>query len=144
MKKTKRSDKKKNMAKVAEALAKNPHGSVREIARATQLWSSTVHRASQELGQNGTKDETISYIVGSAKNRLKRLSWLLDRAVDEIENKEILTPVDVKNIREISRDDQARIERLWGTITDEQGWLIEQDLTDKQLRAIESILWSIL
>jgi hypothetical protein len=45
----------------------------------------TIQKAKEELNQNGTKDATIAYIVGSAKTRLQRISNIKDRYIDQLE-----------------------------------------------------------
>ena len=118
-----RTDKKKNVWKVAKVLVKNPHATEREIAKEVWLWKSTVNRAKVELGQTGTKDETISYIVWASKNRLKKIQQVMDRFVDESIAKDELSRSDTSLIKDIAKDDLQRITVLWGDVTDENGWL---------------------
>ena len=125
-----RTDKKKNVWKVAEILAKNPNKTDREIAKETGIWKSTVNRAKEELGQTGAKDETIAYIVWSAKDRLKRISGIFDRYIWEVEEKPEINAFDMRTIKDIAKDDQARITVLWGNITDKDGWLKENSLAN--------------
>lgn len=125
-----RTDKKKNVWKVAAVLTKNPQATVREIAKKTNLWSSTVQRAKREVEQSGTKDETIAYIVWSAKDRLKRISGIFDRYIWEVEEKPEINAFDMRTIKDIAKDDQARITVLWGNITDKDGWLKENSLAN--------------
>ena len=120
-----RTDKRKNVWKVAEVLAKNPNKTVREIWKEVWLWSSTVQRAKEEVAQSGTKDETIAYIVGSSKERLKRIQGIMNRFIDETEAKEELTRWDTALIKEIAKDDMARITVLWWALTDSDWWLKE-------------------
>lgn len=73
--KTPRSDKRKNIWKVAEILAQDPNKSEREIAQEVWLWKSTVNRAKEELGQ----------------------SWLLDEIIKNYEDKQRILSKDIKD-----------------------------------------------
>ena len=118
-----RVDKRKNVWKVAEVLAKNPNKTVREIKKETWLWQGTVHRSVQELEQTGTKDPTIAYIVGSSKARMKKAQAYFDRFLDEALDRDELDNDKSKIVASIIKDDLARITVLWGSVTDEEGWL---------------------
>ena len=132
-----RTDKKKNVGKVAEVLAKNPHATEQEIAEKAGIGNWTAHRAKKELEKSGGKDETIKYIVGSAKNRIKRWQRIFDRYMDEVEEKEKLVRQDISLVKEILKDDQARITVLGGEITDDSGglkwleWVSTKDLLER-------------
>ena len=125
-----RTDKRKNIGKVAEVLAENPNLTAREIADETWIWVSTANRSRQELAQTGTKDETIAYIVTSAKNRLQEISKILDhktkKTIQKVENDEEIDNRDVALLKEIAKDDLARITVLWWAVTDDKWWLKEQ------------------
>lgn len=134
-KKKPRVDKRKNVGKVAEVLAKNPNKTIRELAKDTNLWKSTTARAVEELGQTGTKDPTIAYIVGSSKNRLKKVQAYFDRYLEESLEKQSLDLNDAKVIKDIAKDDLQRVTVLWGNITDEFWWL--KDLTEMSIQQLE-------
>lgn len=123
MEKKPRVDRRITIGKVAEVVAENPNQTVREIAKVAWLGKSTVARNVVELGQSGTKDPTIAYIVGSSKERLKKVQAYFDRYLDESLSKEKLGNDETKIITNIVKDDLARITVLWGTITDEEGGL---------------------
>jgi len=135
-----RTDKRKNVGKVAEALVNDPNKTVREIARETWLWSSTVQRAKEEVAQSGTKDETIAYIVGSAKTRLRRISGIFDRYIGEVEDKKEINAFDMRTIKDIAKDDQSRITVLWWDVTDKDGWLKENSIN---IMSDKELLWLI-
>lgn len=120
-----RTDKRKNVGKVAEVLIKNPNKTVREIAKETGIGTSTVQRAKVEVAQSGTKDETIAYIVDKSKERIKRSQRLFDRYLDEAEEKTTLERWDVTLVKDIVKDDLARVTVLWGNVTDDQWWLVK-------------------
>lgn len=118
-----RTDKRKNVGKVAEALINNPNKTVREIAKETWIGTSTVQRAKVEVAQTGTKDETIAYIVDKSKERIKTAQAIFDRYIQESSQKEILEYKDVTLVKDIVKDDLWRVTVLWGNVTDESGWL---------------------
>ncbi len=118
-----RTDKRRNVGKVAEVLAKNPNKTVREIAEETNLSVWAVQNSKKEVEQSWTKDETIAYIVSSAKTRLRRISGIFDRYIGEVEDKEEINAFDMRTIKDIAKDDQARITVLWWDATDDQWWL---------------------
>lgn len=142
-KKKPRVDKRKNIGKVAEVIAKNPNKTIKEIKKETGLWVWTIHRSKEELEKSGTKDETIAYIVGSSKNRLRKVQAFFDRYLDESLEKEQIDLNDAKVIKDIAKDDLSRITVLWWQITDEFGWL--KDLTAMSINELEEqrrlLLW---
>lgn len=116
-----RVDKAKNVWKVAEIIAKNPHATEREIAQMASVSNWTAHNAIVELKQSWAKDENIAYIVGWAKARLRKINDVLDRYIDEAINKETLDRRDVKEIKDIWKDDLQRVTILWWELTDDEG-----------------------
>jgi len=118
-----RTDKRKNVGKVAEALINNPNKTVREIAKETDLSIGAVHNSKKEVEQSWTKDPTIAYIVDKSKDRIKRAQAIFDRYLDEVEEKEKLERADTTLVKDIIKDDLARVTVLWGNVTDESGWL---------------------
>lgn len=133
-----RTDKRKNVWKVAEVLAVNPNKTDREIEKETWVSKSAVNRAKAELGQTGAKDETIAYIVGSAKENLKDFSKLMRAKMKKLVKESIeetskweyelkewkdIGISTLVEINKIAKEDMARINVLWGSITDEDWWL---------------------
>jgi hypothetical protein len=106
------------------------------------------------LEKTGTKDTTISYIVWSAKDNLKDLAKLqrakIKKMVSEyiveddewnvsiIQDKEI-NMKDLEMMSKMWKDYMQQITVLWWDITDPNGWLKEQTISDKQQQAIESL-----
>ena len=123
-----RIDKEKNINKVAVALLNNPLWTQREIAKSAWIPLSTANRAIHEVGQSGTKSETIEEII-SNDTEITRL-WqkiLVERMRDDkINNRDILTAVD-----------QAAKRRsiFIGNLTDED-W----GLKDTKVMSIEELL----
>lgn len=134
MEKKPRVDRRITIGKVAEVVAENPNQTVREIAKVAWLGKSTVARNVVELGQSGTKDPTIAYIVGKSKERMKKVQAYFDRYLEESLEQERLGNDETKIITNIVKDDLARITVLWGTITDEDGWLKQiENMKDEDL-----------
>lgn len=130
-----RTDKRKNVGKVAEVLIKNPNKTVREIAKETDLSIGAVHNSKKEVEQSWTKDPTIAYIVDKSKERIKTAQAIFDRYIQESANKETLEKWDITLVKDIVKDDLARVTVLGGNVTDEQGWLTK----DKERRDNASI-----
>lgn len=130
----------RNVWMVAELKAKDPNITYREIKEKTWLAQNTINKANQELKQNWTKDETIAYIVSSAKTRLKRISGIFDRYIGEVEDKKEINSFDMRTIKDIAKDDQARITVLWWDVTDKDGWLKENSIN---IMSDKELLWLI-
>jgi len=144
-----RTDKAKNIWKVAEVIAENPHATIRDIAKEADIWIWTVHRAKTELEQTGTKDETIAYIVWSSKRNLKNISKAneamtkkllkeyLDSDWEEYtvkEDKDVKELIHLLNkISAISNDDLKRITVLWWDLTNKDWWLIVNTISFSDL-----------
>jgi len=141
-----RTDKRKNVWKVVEVLVKNPNATVREIAKKTGIWSSTVQRAKNEVAQNGTKDAGIVFIVDAAKTRLQRISNIKDRYIDQLELIDDLWTREVDLANKLWQEDVKLVTVLWWDITDKDWWLKDQTISEKQQQAIDSLkafmLWS--
>ena len=134
MEKIPRVDRRINMGKVAEVVAENPNLPMRDIMYKTWLSLWTVHNTTKELEKMWTKDETIAFIVGKSKERLKKVQAYFDRYLDESLSKEKLGNDETKIITNIVKDDLARITVLWGTITDEEGGLKQiESMKDEDL-----------
>lgn len=135
-----RTDKRKNVWKVAAVLTKKPQATVREIAEETNLSVWAVQNSKKEVEQSWTKDETIAYIVGSAKTRLRRISGIFDRYIGEVEDKKEINAFDMRTIKDIAKDDQSRITVLWWDVTDKDGWLKENSIN---IMSDKELLWLI-
>lgn len=137
-----RSDKTKvkarNVWKVAEIKAKDPNATYRDIQNKTWLSPSTISKATEELKQNWSKDETIAYIVGSAKTRLQRISALKDRYVDQLDLTEEIGNREIDMANKLWQEDMKLVTVLWGDITKPDWWLKEV-IDDDKLKAIQSL-----
>lgn len=127
----------KNVWKVARVLAKNPNATQAEIAHQAWIARNTVIKAKEELSKNWTKDETIAFIVDRAKERIRKVSAIFDRFVSEAEAKKDLDRSDVYEIRNIVKDDLARVTVLGWDVTDKDwGLKITKDTPDEVLDQI--------
>jgi hypothetical protein len=61
------------------------------------------------LSQNGTKDPTIAYIVGSSKGRLQRSQGIFDRRLDQIEDQDKIATRDIVVVKDIASEDMKRV-----------------------------------
>lgn len=126
-KKKPRTDKRRNVGKVAEALAENPNKTVREVAKETNMSTGAVHNSMVELEQSWTKDATIAYIVNSAKDRIKNISKVLDhktkKILDKVDADEEIDNKDIYLLKDIAKDDLSRVTVLWWNVTDDNWWL---------------------
>lgn len=139
-KKQPRTDKRRNVGKVAEVLAKNPQATVREIAQETNMSIWAVHNSKVEVEQSWTKDETIAYIVGSSKNRIKKAQEIFDRYITEVEEKEKLERSDVTLVKDIVKDDLARVTVFWWDVTDDNWGLTAEALAKMGIDELLSII----
>lgn len=124
-----------NVWKVAKVKAENPNATYIEIKKETGLSPATISKATQELKQNWTKDETIAYIVGKSKDRIKKVQQLFDRYINEVEEKDKLDRPDVALVKDIVKDDLQRVTVFGGTITDEEWGL--KDLSNLAPQELE-------
>lgn len=129
----------KNVWKVAKILVINPNATQEEITKKTKLAKNTVVKAKRELSSNWAKDETIAYIVGSAKTRLQRISAIKDRYIDQLDLTDDLWTKEVDLANKLWQEDMKLVTVLWGNVTDENWWLISiQDLTFDSMNGTNS------
>lgn len=129
----------RNVWKVAEIKAKDPNATYRDIQNKTWLSPSTISKATEELKQNWTKDETIAYIVGSAKTRLQRISTIKDRYIDQLDLIDDLWTKEVDLANKLWQEDMKLVTVLWWDVTDKHGWLVSiQDLTFDSMNGTNS------
>lgn len=115
---SKRSDKKKNIDKVAASLAKNPLQSEREIAKDAWVSNWTAHNAKKEVEQTWAKDNRII----SLTDKDFELMQLIQKRKFERMN-DTKTPVNDSDVNNWDKTAQARYTIFRWDITDEKGWL---------------------
>jgi len=127
-----RTDKKKNIDKVAAALAVNPLATEREIADMTDVSKSAVNRAKEEAGQAGAKDDRIKTLTDK--------DYDLTLAVVELQAKRLEDTPEKINNSDLNRWGETSAKRysiFKGDITDDQGGLRKyEDLPDDKLNDI--------
>ena len=125
-----RTDKAKNIDKVAASLAKNPLQTEREVEKDTWVSQSSVNRAKKVLGQIGSKDPRIVSLTDwdfdimekIQKEKLERLEW-----GEKINNSDL------------DRWEQTATKRyslFRGSVTDDKWWLNASWLSDSELLAM--------
>lgn len=132
----------KNVWKIAELKAKNPHLNQRELAEQAWIARNTVIKAEKELSQNWSKDDTIRYIIDESKNRIKRVQRIFNRYLDEVEEKEKLDRADISLTKDIVKDDMARVAVFGWEVTDDEWGL--RDLTWASMKQLEENIKKLL
>lgn len=130
VKTTKRSDKKKTIAKVTKSLINEPIQSARELAKKTWLWVSTVNRARKELAQLGTKDDRILWICDTDLENVLLWQRELQRRLKE--DPQLLRTSDIV---QIIAEWTKRYSLFKWDITDKDWWL-------KQIESVNIIIWN--
>ena len=122
-----RVDAKKNLAKVAGELIKDPLQTQRELAEKTDIGLGTTNRAVSELEQSGTIDKDES-IIRIAKNDLEDLDIIqqIERKTvthysNQADNGEYFKPSDLNAVSQIGERKQKRYSILMGDVTDKGG-----------------------
>ena len=113
-----RTDKKKNIDKVAAELAKDPLATEREIAKRTGLGNGTINRSKKELEQTGAKDPRILALT-DADYEILALGQreMLDRIQDPQKREKIST----SDLNVTMRESAKRYQTFRGNATDENG-----------------------
>lgn len=123
MTKRKRSDSKKNIAKVAKTVLSNPLDSQRDIAKKAWVSKWTVYNKLGELGQ--TKDDRILWICDTDIKNVALWQAELQRRLQE-QPKKLKTSEIVQIIAEWTK----RYTIFKWPVTDKDWWLREIDLVD--------------
>ena len=122
-----RTDKRKNLSKVASEVLNNPLASQREIANNAWIWLWTANRAVKELEQNGTKDPDILMICETDKTNVILWQNELQRRLKEEADK-----MKTSDIVQVIQEWTKRYTMFKGNVTDKEWWLRinEEDLED--------------
>ena len=121
---TKRSDKAKNIDKVAAALVKNPLATEKELASDAGIGMGTAHRAKKEVERTGEsmKDSRIVALT----DRDMELQELIQarkfkKLIDEPDK------ISDGDLNQWDRHSMARLTTLRGSVTDDEGGLKKVD-----------------
>lgn len=125
-----RTDKKKSIDKVAAALAKNPLATEREIEQETGVSKSAVNRAKSEVGQVGAKDQRIQALTDLDFEVIQLSTQENKRRLKDDSEKTKISPRDLAYIGDVSA---RRYQTFAGEVTDDQGGLKFNEMTDEQL-----------
>ena len=131
--KTPRADKLKNQTAIIQEIIKDPMQSQRDIADKLWIGKTTVQEHLQDIPK-ATKTDRIEKILD------KDLS-IVDLALSEIErrlkdDKDKMTTRDMISAADVSA---KRYSLLKWSATDDEWWLKEWTLTDKQIAAIDAL-----
>lgn len=133
---TKRSDKAKNVDKVAAAIVKNPLGSEREIAKMAGVSNATVNRIKEEVKQTVAKDDRVKSLTGKDAQIQSLIATLklkkLDKAIQLAEEGQKLNISD-SDLNSWDKHSAERHMKLVGDATDEKGGM-------KQIEGINYIV----
>lgn len=124
---TERKDKARNKAKVIKAKLNNPLKTEREIAKETKVSKTTVNRISQELGQNGTKDDRILWICDKDLEIVKLGQEII---MQKLKDKKTIAKLKPHEISQVIAENTRRYTLFRGNVTDDKGGLI-QNITIK-------------
>ena len=124
-----RADKKRNIAKVAKEILKNPLLTEKEIAQKTKLGKWTIHRAKKEVEKNGVKDDRI---VGITETDLKIVQLAQNEIERRLKKTEELEKMRTIEISQVAEKSAARYMLFRGNATDEKWGLKLPILTEEQ------------
>lgn len=127
-----RSDKKKNIAKVAKTILKNPTASEREIAKIAWVSNGTAHNAKTEIEQSWAlaKDPRIKAI---SDDDLVIVKLVQKETIVRLEDPEELKKINALDLNRIGDISIKRHSLIIGKGTDALGWMNvvkETDFTD--------------
>ena len=114
----KRVDARKNKAKVAKEILKNPLQTERQIAKKTWLWNSTVHEHKKDL--KSSKDERIVWICDGDLDNVTLWQKELYRRLNEKPHNE-----KTSDIVQIMREGTVRYSTFIWDVTDDKWGLKE-------------------
>lgn len=115
-----RSDKKKNIAKVAKSLVENPLQTEREVAESLWINHATVNRAKQELQQIAPKDDRIVWITDKD---LQNIILMQQVVTAKIQDTEEMSKTRIGELAQAMREATARYSLFAWNATDEKGAL---------------------
>lgn len=122
-----------NTKKVAVAIAKNPTGTLREIAEEAGVGKSTVDRKLGQLGQ--VKEDWLEELLSEDIEIVKLWTRELKRRLSDEEE---LKQIKATEISTITKESAARYMAFRWEITDARGWLKKpiDDYTTEELLAL--------
>lgn len=129
-----RVDKERNQAKVVSKILKNPLATEREIAKEAWVSKATAHRTIKEMNLSEPKIKAIEDII-STDATIVQLAQM--EIVQRLQNPE---KEKTRDIIAAASESAKRYSLFSGNATDENGWLKDNSLNDKQLKAVDAIL----
>lgn len=132
--KKQRVDKIKTQAKVIKEVLKDPLADQRTIAQRAWVSKTSVHNMTKELDQTWPKIKAIEDII-STDATIVQLAQM--EIVQRLQNPE---KEKTRDIIAAASESAKRYSLFSGNATDENGWLKDNSLNDKQLKAVDAIL----
>lgn len=115
-----RTDKAKNIAKVAKALLENPLQTEREIADNTWVSHWTAHNLKAEVGQIWAKDWRI---IGITDKDLENIEAMQAVVASKIRNEDEMKNTRIWELAQAMREATARYSLFRWNATDEKWWM---------------------
>lgn len=129
-----RSDKARNIAKVAKVALKNPLASRDEIAEKAWVWAWTASRALSELDETGRKSPDIIKITTKDKKAIELAQIIIEQSLEKyVEMSEAAWWLDMNEaIRaaSLAKEATARYTLFWWDATDKEWGLKNIDNID--------------
>lgn len=111
-----------NTKKVAVAVAKNPTGTLREIAKEAWVSHETVNNKLWQIWQ--LKEKWLTDLLSVDIDIIKSATTEIKRRINDEDEKKQIKATDLSTIAQHSAD---RYMKFKGTVTDESGWLKDID-----------------
>lgn len=138
---TKRSDKKKNIDKIAASLAKNPLQTQREVEKDTWISRTTVGKAIKNLDKTWQKDNRI---VSLTDKDLDCINLWVEEIRRRLSDKSEISQMKATEISQVIRENTARYTLFRWTATDDKGWLKEpintKDIESKSIDELKDFI----
>lgn len=138
-----RKDKARNVDLVTSEIVKNPFITQRDIAKNTDLWTSTVNRAIKEVVQSGIiqKDDRIVNLTNKDLEIVTKAQQLI---ADKFEDEEQVKKMKVTDISSVAKDSSARYSIFKWDVTDKDGGFKNIDVTGRPMLELDEIRRQIL
>lgn len=126
-----RADRKKNVAKVAKVIIKDPLKTQREIAKETWVSLGTANSAKREVEQSWTKDDRI---VGLTEDDFDIVRLAQGIIKDKLEDKKQVAKMKVTDVSSVARDSAQRYTIFrWPVTNNEWGLKDIRTMSDDEL-----------
>lgn len=128
-----RADKKRNIAKVAKSILKNPLKTQREIANELNISVWNVNDKLNKLEQEAKKDDRIIGITDKDIENIIKMQQVISEKIDD---KKEMSQTRIWELAQAMREATARYSLFRGNATDSQGGLRFPEITEEQMDKI--------